>query len=166
MARTQSPKIAHKVPGRIRIQLPDDMDRPDRDRLVADLKTSPEVSKVTLRGSSLIIEHDDGSGAVTFIGRTMHRVFPGFERWSNEVDVEMAKYASDPWINKTVPFGFLGLALYRGLRDGAFLAGESAFALAYIAFDIYWKFQQENVIRKIEQGLSKAEKAEFEGSDD
>ncbi|HEY9681570.1 MAG TPA: hypothetical protein V6C86_08310 [Oculatellaceae cyanobacterium] len=47
---------------------------------------------------------------------------------------------------------------YTAVAEGAVLAGESAFALAYVAFDIYWKFQQENVIRKIETGLSQKQK--------
>jgi hypothetical protein len=99
---------------------------------------------------------------LTVVGSALNKVFPEFERWSDDVDAEIAKYVCDPWVNKSVPFAFLGLAFYRGIMDGAILAGESAFALAYIAFDVYWKFQQENVIRKIEKGLSQNQKSEIE----
>lgn len=42
------------------------------------------------------------------------------------------------------------------------MAGESAFAIVYIAFDLYWKFQQENVTRKIQQGMSKQQQGKIE----
>jgi hypothetical protein len=101
---------------------------------------------------------------LTNLGTYLSKKFPEFERWSDEVDSEIAKAVSDPWINKSVPLAFLGLALYRAVLDGAFLAGESAFALAYVAFDIYWKFQQENVIHKIETGLSRRDRSDLEAS--
>jgi hypothetical protein len=31
-----------------------------------------------------------------------------------------------------------------------------------VAFDLYWKFQQENVIRKIEKGLSAKDKEKLD----
>ena len=37
------------------------------------------------------------------------------------------------------------------------------FALGYVAFYLYWKFQQENVMRKVEKGLSAKNKAQLEG---
>jgi hypothetical protein len=123
---------------------------------------SPDVRNVTLRGSSLIIEHNSNDRVLTNLGSYLSKRFPDFERWSDEVDSEIAKAVSDPWINKSVPFAFLGVAIYRALIDGAFLAGESAFALTYVAFDLYWKFQQENVIHKIETGLSRRERTEME----
>ncbi len=44
------------------------------------------------------------------------------------------------------------------MRTGAVLAGEGPFALGYVAFALYWKFQQENVVRKIEKGMSEKQK--------
>ena len=158
------PRVVHNIPGRVRIKLPQELGAQEEKSLLQDLKVSPEVSKVTLRGTSLIIEHNQNDFALTPVGSYLNKHFPDFEKWSNEFDSEVAKSVSDPWVNKGVPFAFLGLALFRALEEGAFLAGESAFALAYIAFDLYWKFQQENVIRKIEKGLSKSDQSKIETS--
>jgi hypothetical protein len=149
------PTVIHRIPGRLRIKLLSTLKEQDMQSLLRDLKVSPDVKKATLTRSSLVIEHNDNDQTMTEIGSRLSQIFPDFEPWSTHIDMEMGKYAADPWINKTIPAGLLSLALYRGIKEGAFLAGESAFALAYIAFDIYWKFQQENVIRKIEQGLSR-----------
>jgi hypothetical protein len=155
-------KVAHKIPGRVRIKLPDNLSAEEEKTLIQDLKVSPDVSKVTVRGTSLIIEHAQDDVALTDVGSYLNKLFPEFEHWSDDFDAELAKSTADPWINKGVPLAFIGIAVYRGLKDGAFLAGESAFALAYIAFDIYWKFQQENVIRKIEKGLSKNDQSKLQ----
>lgn len=162
--RNRQPRIAHQVSGRIRIALPQGLQDRDAKTLINDLKLSPQVTKVTLRGSSLIIEHADDEKVLGHTEDVLRKLFPGFERWSDEFDAELAKYTANPWVNKTLPLGFLGLAIYTGLRNGAVLAGESAFALAYVAFDLYWKFQQENVIRKIETGLSQHDKDRLEQS--
>jgi hypothetical protein len=154
----QKAKLAHRTPGRIRLKLDSQLKKEDAEALIRDLKVSPEISKVTYRGSSLIIEHADDTDTNTAVGKVLSSVFPGFEDWSNEVDETIAKVTADPWINKMVPLGFLGLAVYTGMRSGAVLAGESAFALGYVAFDLYWKFQQENVVRKIEKGLSEKQR--------
>jgi hypothetical protein len=144
----------------MRIKLPHDLSEDDRRALMQDLRASVEINKVEYRNGSLIIEHSDEDRTLTLVGEQLSRFFPGFQRLSDEFDARMAKAAADPWINKSLPLGFVGLAVYTAIRDGAILAGESAFALAYIAFDIYWKFQQEKVIRKIEQGMSRSQKAE------
>jgi len=146
--------------------MPSKLDKIQLEALINDLKLSPDVSKVTVRGSSVIIEHSNDNKAVTTIGRTMDKIFPDFQRWSDEVDSEIAKFVADPWVNKLIPFGFLGVAIYTGIRNGAVLAGESAFALGYVAFDLYWKFQQENVMRKIERGISDRQRSELEQSGD
>ena len=159
-------KIAHRMPGRIRLKLDNQIKKEDSEALINDLKVSPDVSKVTLRGSSLIIEHAENEESSTAIGKTLNALFPGFETWSNDIDAKIAKVTADPWVNKMVPLGFLGLAVFTGVKNGALLAGESAFALAYVAFDLYWKFQQENVVRKIEQGLTEKEKKEMGESAD
>jgi hypothetical protein len=117
---------------------------------------------VTRRGYSVIVEHTDEKHTFTALGKALSNVFPDFERWSDSMDESIAKVVADPWVNKIIPAGFLGLAVYTGIRNGAVLAGESAFALAYVAFDLYWKFQQENVIHKIEEGLSQKDKAAME----
>src|SRR5579885_726735 len=155
--RDAGPRVAHRTLGRIRILLPESLSEEESDLLLKDLKLSPKVNKVTMRGSSLIVEHYDECEALTTIGRALNRMFPDFPGWSDEFDATFDKYAADPWVNKMVPLSFLSLALYRGVRDGAFLAGESAFALAYIAFDLYWKFQQENLMRKLKHGMSNQE---------
>jgi hypothetical protein len=155
-------KIAHRSPGRIRLRLQDKLNKTQTDALIQDLKVSPEVSKVTVRGSYVIIEHCDDSDVITGFGQAMSRLFPDFERSSDQFDSQLAKAVGDPWLNKLIPAGFLGLAVYTGLANGAILAGESAFALGYVAFDLYWKFQQENVIRKMEQGLSQKNKVDLE----
>lgn len=157
----QGPKVVHRTSNRVRVQLPKRLSKEQTDALVHDLKTSPEVRKVTLRGSSLIIEHSEGEDTMTFAGDALTKIFPNFERWSDEFDASIAKHAADPGINKTLPFVFLGLAAFRLVRDGALLAGESSFALAYIAFDLYWKFQQENVMHKIEQGMSQRQQEQL-----
>jgi hypothetical protein len=144
----------------MRIKLPHDLSEDDRRALMQDLRASVEINKVEYRNGSLIIEHSDEDRTLTLVGEQLSRFFPGFQRLSDEFDARMAKAAADPWINKSLSLGFVGLAVYTAIRDGAILAGESAFALAYIAFDIYWKFQQEKVIRKIEQGMSRSQKAE------
>jgi hypothetical protein len=154
-------KVAHRTAGRIRLKLDKGVSKDSIDALIKDLKVSPEISRVTCRGTSLIIEHANNENTNTLIGKTLNTVFPGFEDWSNEVDETIAKVTSDPWVNKMVPFGFLGLAVFTGITNGAVLAGESAFALGYVAFDLYWKFQQENVVRKIEQGLSAQQKGKI-----
>jgi hypothetical protein len=156
--RTKGASVAHRVPGRIRIKLPQALTEGESRDLVQDLKASPEVKKVTVRGTSVIIEHVDDHQAMTALGSQLSKRFPEFERWSDEVDAEIAKAVADPWINKSIPIFFFGLAAFTAITEGTFLAGESAFALAYIGFDIYWKFQQENVIRKIEMVLSKPER--------
>ncbi|HEY9773504.1 MAG TPA: hypothetical protein V6C81_06815 [Planktothrix sp.] len=154
--------VAHKVPGRIRIRMTEALSDAEAKGLVQDLKVSPEVKKVTIRGTSLIIEHIDDHQAVTKLGSHLSKQFPEFERWSDEVDAEIAKAVGDPWVNKSIPFFFLGFAAFKALTEGALFAGESAFALAYVGFDIYWKFQQENVVRKIEMGLSKSDREKVE----
>jgi hypothetical protein len=156
--RKTKPRIAHKIPGRIRIKLPSALGDPQIKALVQDLKLSPEVKKVSVSGLSLIIEHDDDEKTLTAAGEALSKIFPNFARWSDEVDTEIAKAVADPWVNKIVPLGLFGIAIFTGVQNGAILAGESAFALGYVAFDLYWKFQQENVIRKIEKGLSDKDK--------
>jgi hypothetical protein len=158
MVRAQ---IAHRSPGRIRLRLMSSLDNAQTDALIKDLKVSPEVSKVTVRGSHLIIEHEQDD-VTTALGKTLSRLFPGFERASDQFDSQVAKTVADPWIMNLIPAGFLGLAVYTGLRNGAVLAGESAFALGYVAFDLYWKFQQENIMRKMEKGLSAKNRSELE----
>jgi hypothetical protein len=155
-------KVAHKIPGRIRLRLDSIPDPKQKQALIEDLKTSPGVAKVDLRGSSLIIEHVDDDDTSTALGKALNKVFPGFEPWSDSFDAKVAKFGADPWMNKLIPLAFLGVAAYTGITTGAVLAGESAFALGYVAFDLYWKFQQENVVRKIEQGLSQSEKSNVE----
>lgn len=147
-------KVAHRTPGRIRLKLSGIASPKEIDQLIEDLKVSPEISKVTLRGSSLIIEHSTEDGPTTELGKQLNKLFPGFQHFSDDFDDQMSKTASDPWMNKMIPLGFLGLAVYTGISNGAVLAGESAFALGYVAFDLYWKFQQENVTRKIQKGLA------------
>jgi hypothetical protein len=98
----------------------------------------------------------------TRLTKALDKIFPEFDRWSNNLDAQIAEATSDPWVNKFVPLGFLGLAVFTGISNGAVLAGESAFALGYVAFDLYWKFQQENVVRKIEQGLSKQQQKDMD----
>ena len=159
-------KVAHRTPGRLRLRLMDSLDKSQKDLLLQDLKVSPEVSKVTIRGHYLIIEHADDGDVTTAFGKAMNKLFPDFERAADEFDGQMAKAAADPWTNKLLPTGILGLAIYTGMRSGAILAGESAFALAYVAFDLYWKFQQENVIRKMERGLSAKNKSDLEDKSD
>ncbi len=160
--RAKHPQIAHRIPGRIRIKLPKSLDDSQMKFLIQDLKMSPEVKKVSFNRSSLVIEHNDDEKTLTAAGEALDRVFPGFTRWSDGVDTEIAKAVADPWVNKILPLGFFGVAVYTGIQNGAILAGESAFALAYVAFDLYWKFQQENVIRKIEKGLSAKDKEKLE----
>jgi hypothetical protein len=155
-------KIAHRSPGRIRLKLDTRLTKEAAETLINDLKVSPDVSNVTLRGTSLIIEHSDDDHSGTAIGRALDKLFPEFDRWSNNLDAQIAEATSDPWVNKFVPLGFLGLAVFTGISNGAVLAGESAFALGYVAFDLYWKFQQENVVRKIEQGLSKQQQKDMD----
>jgi hypothetical protein len=152
------PRIAHQIPGRIRIKMPATLGDKQMKALVEDLKLSPEVKKVSVSGSSLIIEHNDDEKTLTAAGEALNKIFPNFARWSDEVDEEIAKAVADPWVNKMVPLGLFGIAIFTGVQNGAILAGESAFALGYVAFDLYWKFQQENVIRRIESGLSAKDK--------
>lgn len=116
------------------------------------------MAKVTVRGSSIIIDHTHDNSSETALSGVLNETFPGFKDWSNDLDEHVAKVTADPWVNKLIPFAFLGLAVFKGINSGAVLAGESAFALGYVAFDLYWKFQQENVVRKIEKGLSQHEK--------
>jgi hypothetical protein len=155
-------RIAHRSPGRIRIKLPGELPQKHLQELLRDLQVSPEVRSATLRGSSLIIEHNETGETLTALDSQLSRMFPEFVDWSTLVDSEIAKAVADPWINKSLPLLFLGLAGYTAITEGAVLAGESAFALAYVAFDLYWKFQQENVIRKIETGLSQKQKEEID----
>ena len=155
-------RIAHKIPGRMRIQLPAKLTNVQTRALLTDLQSSPDVAKAVVRGSYLIVEHAENEKSFTALGQAMDKLFPDFERWSDECDSEIAKAVADPWVNKTIPLGFLGLAIFVGMRNGAVLAGESAFALGYVAFDLYWKFQQENVMRKIEKGLSDKDKASID----
>jgi len=161
-AKAKRPTVVHSIPGRIRFSLPKELNQKETKTLLQDLKSSPEITKATLRGKFLIIEHSGDGESMTSMGAHLNKLFPEFERWSDELDAELAKAVADPWVNKTIPMAILGLALYRCLRDGALLAGESAFALAYVAFDLYWKFQQENVIRKIESGLSQREREQLD----
>ncbi|HEY9757596.1 MAG TPA: hypothetical protein V6C97_20675 [Oculatellaceae cyanobacterium] len=165
MATKGRTHIAHQIPGRMRLKLPRELSEKERSELLQDLKLSPEVRAATIRGTFLIIEHHESGEALSALGERLNRLFPDFIHWSNVVDSEIAKAVADPWINKTLPLFFLGLAGYTAIAEGAVLAGESAFALAYVAFDIYWKFQQENVIRKIETGLSQKQKEELERMD-
>ena len=158
------PVVAHKIPGRIRIQIPSKLSKPQNEALLRDLEASPVVSKVTLHGSSLIIEHSDETRELTALGQSLNRIFPDFADWSDSMDSTVAKIAADPWVNKLIPTAFLGLAIATGLKNGTVLAGESAFALGYVAFDLYWKFQQENVVRKIEKGLSGKDKSAIDKS--
>ena len=155
-------KIAHRSPGRVRLKLDARLTKEAAETLINDLKVSPDVSNVTLRGTSLIIEHSDDDHSGTAVGQALDKLFPNFDRWSNDLDAKIAEATSDPWVNKFVPLGFLGLAVFTGINNGAVLAGESAFALGYVAFDLYWKFQQENVVRKIEQGLSKQQQTKID----
>jgi hypothetical protein len=157
-------RIAHKIPGRMRVQLPAKFTATQVRALLTDLESSPDVEKAVVRGSYLIVEHADNQDTFTALGKAMSRVFPDFERWADECDANIAKAVADPWVNKSVPLGFLGLAIYVGMRNGALLAGESAFALGYVAFDLYWKFQQENVVKKIEAGLRDKQKADIQDS--
>lgn len=161
-----APRIAHRIPNRMRIKLPQALKPDDAKALLQDLQVSPHISKATLNGTSLIIEHSDDEETVIHSGNVLSKMFPGLERWSNTFDAEVSKIVADPWVNKTIPLGFIGLAVYAFIRDGALMAGESAFAMGYIAFDVYWKFQQENVIRKIEKGMSKQAQANLEESGD
>lgn len=155
--KQRSARIAHKMPGRIRIQLDRIPTSDEKRELTTDLMLSPEVSKVRINGRSLVIEHDENRS-----GSFLQAVFPGLQSLSDKVDEAVAKGTEMPEVNKLLPLGFLALAVFKGFRDSAFFAGESSFALAYIAFDLYWKFQQENVTRKIHEGMTKSEQQKLE----
>ncbi len=148
------PEVAHNSPRRLRLRLPRNFDKEKVGSLIEDLQSSVHIDRAVAHGRSIIIEHNGQSGAKKHIGSTLNRFFPGFDRLSDELDENVAKVAAAPTFNKVVPIGFLALATWKFFRDGAFIASESSFAIAYLAFDVYWKFQQENVIKKLERGMS------------
>lgn len=150
--KQKSARVAHQLPGRIRLELSKSLTQDELKEIIQDLKLSPEVSDVRINGRHLIIEHDSNKS-----GSLLQKIFPGLEPLSNSIDEAVAKATEMPEVNKLIPAGFLGLALFKAFRDGAFFAGESAFAMAYIAFDLYWKFQQENVTGKIHEGMTKGQ---------
>jgi len=139
------------MPGRIRLKLAQPLAPAERKEVEADLKLSPQVKTVRLTGKSLVIEH---VGADEHPWSLLERWFPDVVRMSDAVDMSVARLTETPEVNKLLPLGVLAFAIYKGIRDGALMAGESSFAIMYIAFDLYWKFQQENVTRKIQKGLT------------
>ena len=151
------PRLAHQMPGRLRFVLPRHCEPDELKAVIADIKSSPHVQKVVVRCRSLTIEHTAEASGRKDIGSVLNRVFPGYDQLSDDLDEKAAKKAADPTLNKLVPLCFLGLAGWKILRDGAFIAGESAFAIAYLAFDVYWKLQQENLIKKLEKGMSQGD---------
>ncbi|PWT96160.1 MAG: hypothetical protein C5B53_10160 [Candidatus Melainabacteria bacterium] len=130
----------------------------DLKTLITDLKLSPEIKSVRRSRRSLIIEHNNDQ--VTH--DILEKIFPNLRTWSDRFDAGAAKLAELPSVNKGLPFALLAMAAFAGWRDKAFLAGESAFALIYLAFDLYWKLQQENLMIKIQNGLSTREREQLE----
>lgn len=145
-------KVAHVVSGRLRLQLMEPLSEEDRNALITDLRSSPEIKEVKVRGKSIIIEHSSSNEHPWSI---LERYFPRVTRVSDEIDAAIAKLTETPEVNKLIPLSFLAFGVVRALSSGTLMAGESAFAIIYISFDLYWKFQQENIIRKIHQGLGR-----------
>jgi len=169
MPELRSGRVAHVVPGRVRIKLDRrELSGDAGDRLRSALLALPGIEDVrmTPQTGSLVVFHDperiDVAGLIAlgraskllaldalsddpYAGRQMPMsgTASGIHKTFHGVDVRLAEITDGKWdLRSVVPFAFGALALRAFLRDAGALGAAPWYALAWYAFDSFWKLNQ------------------------
>jgi hypothetical protein len=169
MADRAHGRIAHVVPGRIRIKLGrHDLAEPFAGRLRVALMAMPEVDEVRIqpRTGSVTIYHQPAELGVDQLAqrlasqrlvtldptvdgpygwqRPLSQTAAGIHETFHGVDVRLSELTNGRWdLRSVVPFALGALALRQFIADAGALGAAPWYVLAWYAFDSFWKLNEQ-----------------------
>jgi hypothetical protein len=165
-------RVAHAVPGRVRIKLdPALLDGERGERLRRALLALPDVEEIRLtpRTGSIVLVYDpDALNTRSLIARIrdarllaldppvddlyasqvpLSDTAKGIRRTFSGANARLSEITEGKWdLRSVVPFAFGALALRSLMADPGAIAAAPWYALAWYAFDSFWKLNQDVIV--------------------
>jgi len=173
MATIERGRVAHAVPGRVRVRLETRALADDRSsELRRALLTVPDVEEVqiTPRTGSVVIVYDpealDTHGLIDSLRRArllaldpptddpyagrglpLSETARGIRRTFHGANVRLSEITNGRWdLRSVLPFALGALAIRQFVADSGALGAAPWYVLAWYAFDSFWKLNQEHVV--------------------
>jgi hypothetical protein len=174
-------RVAHAVPGRVRIKLdPRALEDERGERLRRSLLAVPDVEEIrmTPRSGSIVLVYDpDALTSRSLIARLrdarllaldppdvdlyaqqvpLSDTAQGIRRTFTGVNARLSEITDGKWdLRSVVPFAFGALALRSLIADPAVIGAAPWYVLAWYAFDSFWKLNQDHVVVEKADDLTK-----------